>query len=82
METYAVFVKTSTSVPGDQRSRDFPGHGYGAHTVDHTEVIEFKDRDKFVEWINRNSIGYYKTEFRAFKLTPVNVSTKTVIDIE
>jgi len=50
---YAVFIKTSRTIPGDQRSRDFPGHGYPEHTVESTEVIEFTSEKEFTDWIHK-----------------------------
>lgn len=83
METYAVFVKTTEHVPGDQRSIDYPGHGYGAHSVERTEVIEFNSKELFVAWINnQESTKYGKKSYRAFKITPVKVSTKVEIQID
>lgn len=84
METYAVFIKTTEHVPGDQRSIDYPGHGYGAHTVERTEVKEFPHWDDFVEWIHdqESSTAYNKASYRAFKCTPVRISTKVEIQID
>ena len=81
MEIYAVFIKMVERVPGDQRSIDHPGHGYPAHTVDRTEVKEFKNRESFVEWItNQEAERCGKVSYRAFKCTPVKISTKIEID--
>jgi len=82
METYAVFFKTSTTIPGDQRSRDCPGHGYSEHTVEHNEYIEFKTKDEFFKWVTREEGKIYgRVAYRAVKCTPIKIETKTTIDI-
>lgn len=83
MEIYAVFIMTTEHVPGDQRSKDYPGHGYGAHTVERTEVKEFKNKDDFVNWIvEQEARKYGKVSYRAFKCTPVRVTTKVDVQID
>lgn len=80
-EIYAVFIKTTEYVPGDQRSIDCPGHGYGAHSVERTEVKEFANKEKFLEWVE-NNVGYGKVSYRAFKCSPVRIRTTTYIDVD
>lgn len=80
-EIYAVFVKTSTHIPGDQRSRDYPGHGYPAYNLEKTEVIEFASKEKLLQWVE-NNVGYGKVSYRAFKCSSVQIRTTTHIDIE
>jgi len=71
METYAVFFKTTTRVPGDQRSRDCPGHGYPEHSVEHNEYVEFKSKDEFIAWVEKEEGRTYgKKSYRAVKCTP------------
>lgn len=52
---YAAFVEKSVFHEGDQRSRDFPGHGYGEYTSNHIEVVKFKDEDDMLNWVRRSS---------------------------
>ena len=80
-EIYAVFIKTSTHIPGDQRSIDHPGHGYPAYTLEKTEVKEFKNKDEFLEWVE-NNVGYGKVSYRAFKCIPVQIRTTIHIDVD
>lgn len=57
---YAIIEKTSTYVPGDERSRTHPGHGYPEHTVSHLEFREFDSEDDLVRHLA--SLGRYSTK--------------------
>jgi len=48
---YAVIIKSSYHVRGDERSRTNPGHGYPAHNVDYKEIIFFDSEDEMKEWV-------------------------------
>jgi hypothetical protein len=76
---YAVFVKRSFHVPGDERSRQAPGHGYPEHTETVTDVIEFLTLDALKEWIAKNS--RYGTQFRAVQCSPLTVHMPVVIEV-
>jgi hypothetical protein len=69
---YAVHYNESYTVPGDERSRTNPGHGYPEHTVTNLVVKEFKTEDELKNWVLQNS---YKT-FKAYKLTPLTIERK------
>ena len=47
-EIYAVFIKTSTHIPGDQRSIDHPGHGYPAYTLEKLKLRNLKIKMNFL----------------------------------
>lgn len=80
-EFYAAFVKNSYHVEGDERSKTNPGHGYGAHTVTYKEVIEFKDRDEMLKWVqNRHNRNYDKNSYRIVLCTPLEV--QITVDVQ
>lgn len=70
---YAAFISSSYIVPGDERSRTNPGHGYPEHTVEYTDVKEFKTEEELKEWIEKTTI----TKYRVVKCFPMEV-TKTI----
>jgi hypothetical protein len=80
-EFYAVFVKSSYRVPGDERSRTNPGHGYPEHDVDCTEVIEFGTLEELKAWVERNGNGYGSKKFRAAKCHLLEVSIRLDVDV-
>lgn len=79
---YCVLHKTTEHVAGDQRSIDCPGHGYGAHTVERNEVIEFKDYNAFLEWVNlQERLSYGKKEYRAYKCQRLTIRKNITVDV-
>ena len=49
---YAAIITTTEHIPGDQRSRDYPGHGYPAHSVERTTFKKFKDLAAMEEYVS------------------------------
>lgn len=82
-EFYAVFVKSRYHVPGDERSRTNPGHGYPAHDVEYTEVIEFQSLELLRDWVLKNDhhASYSKKQYRAVKCTPLSVVTAIEVTV-
>lgn len=72
---FAVTYLNSTTVPGDERSRTHPGHGYPAHTVEVQELKTFKDEDEFKNWIfEEENKAYGKCAYTALHCTPIKVT--------
>ncbi len=67
---YAVFIKASYHVEGDERSRTNPGHGYPAHDVEYTKVQEFMSKEALKQWIIETKEKNYKVvECRTMEVT-------------
>ena len=49
---HAVILFQSVTIPGDERSRTAPGHGYPEHTELHCQYIEFENQEELVAWLN------------------------------
>jgi hypothetical protein len=79
---FAVLFQTSTTVPGDERSRTHPGHGYPEHTVTHDEYKEFADEAALCQWIQREEARTYgKRKYRVVQCTPIEVTTEIKINL-
>ena len=50
-EHYAVLLFDTIHIPGEERSRTNPGHGYPASTETAIKYITFKDREELQQWI-------------------------------
>lgn len=70
---YAVLVEETIYIPGDERSRSNPGHGYPAHNESHNTLIEFDTVAEFREWIESNDANYGKKAYRALYCKPVKI---------
>jgi hypothetical protein len=81
---YAVLVYETRTVhiPGDERSRTNPGHGYPAHdeTFRTTEHCVTTDRADWLAFITKcaNSDSHGPVEFSAFEVAKVARVTKEV----
>lgn len=79
---FAVIYVTSVTVPGDERSRNNPGHGYPEHTVDTDTIHRFPSEEKFKEWIEKEEKKQYgKRLYQAIRCTPITITTTVNIDI-
>lgn len=80
-EFFAAFVEDSYTVPGDERSRTNPGHGYPEHTVTHTTVREFDNEAELKRWVGEQAKSVYSPKYRIVRCTPVQVTTEVKINL-
>ena len=82
-EVYAVVVEESVHIPGDERSRTNPGHGYPAHDRHFQTFREFKSKEEWQKWIEQEELRERgKTKYRAFICRPVTINKNITIDVE
>lgn len=60
-EHYAIFESRSVYIPGDERSRTNPGHGYPASTEYFINYIAFLDEDSLMDYLKRKDSTERKT---------------------
>ena len=76
---YLILTQGSYTVPGDERSRTNPGHGYPEHTETYTnvEVIPtLEELQSRVEYMNANR---YSPSFQIGQFIPMKVETKVIL---
>lgn len=56
---WAVLESNSITIPGDQRSRDCPGHGYPESTNWYLTYIAFDSKQELEQWVQRNAFNQY-----------------------
>lgn len=78
---FAVIYDTSVTIPGDERSRSHPGHGYPEHTVVTREIKQFPNEKEFRNWIFNEEARTHKRKYQAVKCIPIEVTTKIEIKI-
>jgi hypothetical protein len=83
-EHYAIMKDDGVHIPGDERSRTNPGHGYPAHTQDFIDYQVFLTKEKLLEKIKELETTLYgqKTPYKVIKVTPVSVNTSININID
>lgn len=80
---YAIIEFAKIYVDGDERSKQHPGHGYPAHTINYESYVSFTDRE---EWENeiRNRMRASKNGeicFSAIIVSVPNIQTTVEISI-
>jgi hypothetical protein len=73
-EKFLLVTKRSIHIPGDERSRTNPGHGYPASTETVHDVKVFDSHESFADYVARafppslaDAVGYKVSETYAFK---------------
>lgn len=75
---YAAIINSSYTIPGDERSRTNPGHGYPEHTVQYQEFREFRDYNEMKQWVEDQERSVYsRGAYKLISFTPMTVS-KTI----
>ena len=68
---FAILVFSSVSIPGDERSRTNPGHGYPAHDVSTVEYTWTLDRAEWEREVSRRMTSAYdRRSFIPVEVTP------------
>lgn len=77
---FAVLVPTAVNIPGDERSRTSPGHGYPESTEYHWHIITFENEEKWKEDISRRMQHVRIESFKAVKILPANVTISATLE--
>ncbi len=80
---YAIATSGSIYVPGDERSRTNPGHGYpgGSEPVIELKVTEDEEAWK-LEIAEMKTSSYYQKPFRAFIIQPVEIDVSVSVEVK
>jgi hypothetical protein len=80
---YAAVVEESITIPGDERSRTNPGHGYPEHTRHFTKLVEFKDEEELKRWIRgKAKVKSCKDTYRIIRFEDVQIETSIQVNIK
>ena len=83
VEHWAIFRTGSINIPGDERSRTNPGHGYPAHTetfIRYEAFLNKEDWVKTIEGIEGSVFG--KEPYLAVKVIPATVRASIKVDVK
>jgi len=78
---YAALVTKTVRIPGDERSRSHPGHGYPEHTEEHVELIPFGDKAAMENWVRSATTGYNKPTFKLIRYEELSYETTISVKV-
>jgi hypothetical protein len=77
---FAIITEVSVHIPGDERSRTNPGHGYPAHTETYISYRAFADQNN---WEAAVAAATQRGErFHAVSVSPAKVTTTVTVGVE
>jgi hypothetical protein len=77
---FAILEFSSITIPGDERSRSHPGHGYPESTERVVKYISFTDQAEWEEDVRRR-VERHDNNFSAIKVSPAGVTVDVNIKI-
>ena len=80
-EFYAILYPESTTVPGDERSRTNPGHGYPEHTVENWRMEVYPTREEWeAEILKESSSEFGRRKFKAIRAIPASINVTVKVE--
>mgnify|MGYP000063474534 CR=1 FL=1 len=77
-ELYIVLDKTTVYHEGDERSRNYPGHGYPAYSESVDKVHRFNSQTELTTWLMRDPS---RSKLEIFKCVPVKAAVTLNVDL-
>ena len=76
---FAALVFTTVHIPGDERSRTHPGHGYPAEAKSIVQYITFESREELEGWVLEQESKvkvskYWREDYQVIEVKPLTVS--------
>lgn len=76
-EFLAILRPVSVTIPGDERSRQAPGHGYPEHTLSHWEIEVFQSESEWKAAILQRD---GRERFKAVRIKPAVIKRTTQVE--
>jgi hypothetical protein len=80
-EHYACYSQGYEHIPGDERSRTHPGHGYPASTTYFVNYMAFLTLEKLQAYLEFNAKRQTPEKLVVAKITPLKVEQKISVSI-
>ncbi|QIG70155.1 hypothetical protein EVB87_055 [Rhizobium phage RHph_N28_1] len=77
-EHFAVLEFVNVTIPGDERSRTHPGHGYPESTEQYTKFHVFTSQQRLEEWLSETRGSNYVV----LAARRIGVKTRAIIEFE
>ena len=81
-EHYAMLTFSSIWIPGDERSRTAPGHGYPEHSEPKVNYIVFPNREEWEKEITARSLRQSNDPFVPLHVKPAKVKLTATVSLE
>lgn len=83
VEHWAIFKFSTIHIPGDERSRTNPGHGYPASDEPVINYEAYLDRAEWEKEVQHlESLVFGDKNYFAVKITPAVITTKVTIEVK
>lgn len=79
---FAILRPKSVTIPGDERSRTHPGHGYPESTEHYWSMEVFMSEDAWIKEIKNLESSEYKQNYKAIKASPAIVHKSVYVNVE
>lgn len=79
---FAAIIKGSMFVPGDERSRTDPGHGYGDSYQETTSFKEFANENEMHAWVTAQEKFKPESQYRLIQYEELMVTKSLKIEIK
>lgn len=79
---WVILEPVSVNIPGDERSRTNPGHGYPEHTERFLSYRVFLNEEKWKSVIRELESGSYKKVYVAAQVNPAEIKTSVTVTCE
>jgi len=82
---FASLEFSTVFIPGDERSKSHPGHGYPDRHESVVKYIVFKDNEELQNYVERKENPSYGTpdkNYMVVEIKPLKVTKKISVDIE
>lgn len=78
---WAAFQGTSVHIPGDERSRTHPGHGYPESSHSYLYYIAFESEADMNLWVNEESKSQYGKPFVVAFIKPATITKSVSVSV-
>ena len=81
---FAALIFTSVYIPGDERSRTNPGHGYPAENKSVVEYIAFDSREEMQKWVQDREtprFGMAEKNYLIIEAKPLTVTVTAAVQV-
>jgi hypothetical protein len=81
---WAIITTSSFWIEGDQRSRDYPGHGYPGHSETTIQYQAFTDEEEWKKAVAEHAAPKFGSpkSFVAMKVFPASVETSVNVNVQ